>query len=152
MTSRLADAYERYQTNLTLADYYRTLILPDQVQSYRGTYMRHQEEPDVVGFSDIVAAQQSLTSAVGSYVTALGALWQAIVDLGNLMQVDDIFLMGSPQAMAQIPNLDQLCPVPGLGLPNVVDPAQQLDRNWLPQPAPTKVPEEIPRGPPALSH
>jgi len=150
LTARLADAYERYQSNLTLVDYYHTSILPDQVQSYRGTYVRHQEEPDVVGFSDIVAAQQGLTSAVGSYVTALGALWQAVVDLGNLMQVDDIFLMGGPQMMVQIADLDQLCPLPCGCLPSAFDPAQQMDRNWLPQTGPPKLPEEIPLGSPVL--
>ena len=143
LTAHLADAYERYQNNLSLVDYYRTSILPDQVQTYRGTYARHQEEPDVVGFSDVVAAQQSLTSAISSYVTALGALWQAVVDLANLTQASDLFLMGSPQMLAQIPDLDQLCPLPCRCLPSATDPAQQVDRNWLPQSATSQPAEQI---------
>ena len=72
LTSRLADAYERYQDNLKVIDYYRKWMLPDQVQAYRGTYQRHQLEPDVVAFADVVTAQQTLATTVTSYVAALG--------------------------------------------------------------------------------
>ena len=54
LTARLADAYERYQDNMKVIDYYRRWMLPDQVQAYRGAYQRHQTEPDVVGFADVV--------------------------------------------------------------------------------------------------
>src|SRR5262249_8280921 len=59
LPGRLAEAYERYATNRRLQEYYRTQVLPDQVRSYRGVYERHQQEPEKVGFGDIVTAQQT---------------------------------------------------------------------------------------------
>ena len=96
LTTRLADAYERYQDNLKVIDYYRQWMLPDQVQAYRGAYQRHQTEPTVVAFADVVTAQQTLATTVTSYVAALGNLWQAVVDVGSLLETDDLLRMGDP--------------------------------------------------------
>lgn len=96
LTGRLAEAYERYDTNRRLLDYYRTQVLPDQVRSYRGVYERHQQEPEKVGFGDIVNAQQNLAASVTNYLTALGAQWAAVADLGALLQADDLFGLGCP--------------------------------------------------------
>jgi outer membrane protein, heavy metal efflux system len=112
LTSRLADAYERYQDNLKVIDYYRKWMLPDQVQAYRGAYQRHQTQPDVVAFADVVTAQQTLATTVTSYVTALGSLWQAVVDVGNLLETEDLFRMGDPQSVPPVPDLASLCPLP----------------------------------------
>src|SRR5581483_792259 len=41
LTATLADAFERYETNRVLLEYYRDQILPDQVRAYRGVYQRY---------------------------------------------------------------------------------------------------------------
>ena len=112
LTQKLADAYERYDNNLQLVEYYRTQILPDQIQAYRGVHARHQQEPDVVAFNDVVTAQQTLAQTATSYVTALGAQWQAVIDLAGLMEAEDMFQIGELQHVACVPNLEALCPLP----------------------------------------
>lgn len=112
LTSRLADAFERYQDNMKVIDFYRRWMLPDQVQAYRGAYQRHQTEPDVVAFADVVTAQQTLATTITSYVTSLGTLWQAVVDVGSLLETDDLFHMGEPQCVPPVPDLAKLCPLP----------------------------------------
>jgi cobalt-zinc-cadmium efflux system outer membrane protein len=146
LATRFADAYERYQSNLTLVNYFHASILPDQVQAYRGTYARHQQEPEVVGFSDVVAAQQGLSTAMASYVTALGALWQAVVDLGGLLEADDLSQIGDSDMPNQLPDLEQLCPLPCRCTVEGVSPAQAIDRSWLPEDE-LKIPSsELPSG------
>jgi cobalt-zinc-cadmium efflux system outer membrane protein len=112
LTSRLADAYERYQDNMKVIEIYRKWMLPDQVQAYRGAYQRHQTEPDVVAFADVVTAQQTLATTITSYVTQLGTLWQAVVDMGSLLEAEDLFHMGDPQNLPPVPDLAALCPLP----------------------------------------
>jgi cobalt-zinc-cadmium efflux system outer membrane protein len=112
LTARLADAYERYQDNLKVIDFYRKWMLPDQVQAYRGAYQRHQEQPDVVAFADVVTAQQTLATTVTSYVAQLGTLWQAVVDVGSLLEAEDLFRMGDPLSVPPVPDLAALCPLP----------------------------------------
>jgi cobalt-zinc-cadmium efflux system outer membrane protein len=112
LTSRLADAYERYQDNLKIIDYYRKWMLPDQVQAFRGLYNRWQVEPDQIQYTDLVTAQQTLVTTITSYVTSLGSLWQAVVDLGSLLETDDLFRMGDPLSVPPVPDLDALCPLP----------------------------------------
>lgn len=90
LTNKLADAFERYQNNLNLIEYYRTQIIPDQSRAYRGVYERHQQEPDAVGFGDIVVAQQALLSSITTYINALGAKWTAVTDLSALLQVESM--------------------------------------------------------------
>ena len=94
LTNRLADAFERYQDNRALIAYYREHILPDQVQAYRGARQRYEIDTDVVAFSDIVNAQQTLATTITSYVTTLGSLWTAVVDLAALLEADDLSRMG----------------------------------------------------------
>lgn len=90
LTTSLADAFERYQNNRVLIQRYRTEIIPDQSRVYRGVYERHQQEPEQVGFGDVVVAQQSLLTSIQTYITALGAQWTAVTDLANLLQVEDL--------------------------------------------------------------
>jgi hypothetical protein len=47
----------------------------------------------VVGFNDVVTAQQTLATIVAFYMQALGDQWQAVVDLAGLLQADDLFGM-----------------------------------------------------------
>jgi hypothetical protein len=48
----------------------------------------------------LVTAEQTLATAVATYVQSLGDQWQAVVDLAGLLQVDDLFQMGSPEPAA----------------------------------------------------
>jgi outer membrane protein, heavy metal efflux system len=112
LTNRLADAFERYDDNRVLIEYYRQQILPDQVQAFRGARERYDVEPDVVAFSDIVNAQQTLATTVTSYVTVLGSLWTAVSDLAALLEAEDLFRMGQLENVPAVPDLEQLCPLP----------------------------------------
>lgn len=90
LVASLADAFARYQTNSVLADYYRLSILVDQVRVYRGIYDRYQQDPDAVSFNDIVTAQQTLATAIATYMQALSDQWQASAELTGLLQVRDL--------------------------------------------------------------
>ena len=90
LTATLADAFERYENNRAILEYYRVSILPDQARAYRGTYERHQQQPDRVGFADVVVAQQMYATAISSYLLTLGAQWTAVTDLENVVQVEDL--------------------------------------------------------------
>ena len=123
LVNSLADAFERYRDNLLLVNYYRTTILPDQMQAYRGTRLRWESESDQVPattsltsatpqFADLVTAQQTLATTVTSYVTALGSMWTAVVDLSALLEAEDLFQMGDLQNVPEVPDLEHLCPLP----------------------------------------
>ncbi len=151
LTSRLADAFERYQSNRTIVEYYNNQILPDQVRIYRGIAARSVVEPETVTFTDVITAMQGLTQSTGSYVQSLGLQWQAVVDVAGLMQVDDLFALGDLQYMGCVPNLDYLCPLPCnhecTPLPAVE--YKQGDGSWPaqlpapPAPEPPARPEEV---------
>lgn len=115
LTARLAEAFERYDSNRNILEYYRTRMLPDQVRTYRGVYTRHQQQPESVSFGDIIVAQQTLATTVTSYVTTLGAQWTAIVDISNLLQTRDLFQicpeLPELQAVPPVPDLDHLLPL-----------------------------------------
>jgi outer membrane protein TolC len=66
------------------------------VQSWRGLWQRHQEDPDAVQFTDVVSAQQTLAQTIQTYAQTLGAQWQAVVDLADLMELDDVCQLGTP--------------------------------------------------------
>lgn len=99
LTARLAEAFERYDNNRILLRYYRDQILPDQVRTYRGAFQRHMQEPDKIGFAEVVVAQQTLATSVTAYVGTLGNLWLAVTDLSRLLQTNDLFQLG-PDALA----------------------------------------------------
>ncbi len=90
LAASLADAFASYQSQRVLLDYYRTQILPDQVQSYRAIYQRYQQDTDSVDFNDVVTSQQTLASVVSTYAQALGDQWQAVVDMAGVLQLDDL--------------------------------------------------------------
>jgi cobalt-zinc-cadmium efflux system outer membrane protein len=146
LTSRLAEAFQRYESNRTLLRYYRDQILPDQVRAVRAIYLRHNEEPDRVSFGDIVTAQQTLVTTITTYVTTLGALWTAVVDVANLLQTDDLFQIGEEEAVAPVPDLEHLLPPPCCHpCTPLPDPhLKQADPNW-----PPAVPDAEERGLPA---
>jgi cobalt-zinc-cadmium efflux system outer membrane protein len=90
LAASLADAFARYQSQRVLLDYYRTQILQDQVQSYRAIYQRYQQDTDSVEFNDVVTSQQTLASAVSTYIQALGDQWESMVEMAGLLQLDDL--------------------------------------------------------------
>ena len=96
LANTLADAYSRYNSNKITVDYYRRDIISNQVQSWRGLWERHQVDPDSVQFTDVVSAQQTLAQTIQSYTQTLAAQWQAVVDLADLMEVDDLCQLGAP--------------------------------------------------------
>jgi cobalt-zinc-cadmium efflux system outer membrane protein len=115
LTSRLAAAFEQYENNRVLVEYYHTQILPDQVRAYRGVYERHQWQPDQVSFGDVITAQQTLASTITTYVTALGALWTSVANVADLLQTTDLFQTGLPEdkeCVAAVPDLEHLPALP----------------------------------------
>jgi len=88
---RLAEAHGRYRANALAVANYRDRILPSQTQAYRAIVRRYQAEPDKVSFGDIVLAQQNVTQAMQSYLTALDAQWRAVVDVANIVQIDELY-------------------------------------------------------------
>ena len=71
LANRLADAVERYENARNLTDLYRQNILPDQARTFRGLYERHQQQPDIVGFVEVVNAQQTLLASINVYINTL---------------------------------------------------------------------------------
>jgi cobalt-zinc-cadmium efflux system outer membrane protein len=133
LTTRLADAFERYDTNRLLLAYYRDQILPDLVRAYRGIYQRYQTEMPAGGglpgalappvavttapqFADVVVAEQTLATAVTTYVTTLGQAWQAVVDVADVLQTDDIYRAGDQvfptECVGPLPEIGALPPLP----------------------------------------
>jgi cobalt-zinc-cadmium efflux system outer membrane protein len=116
LTTRMADAFERYDNNRRLLHIYRDEILPDQVRAYRATYDRYQKEgPPGAAFADVVVAQQALATSVTTYVGTLGTMWQAVVDVADVLQTDDLFqvgLDGPPDLPCPVPDLRALAPLP----------------------------------------
>ena len=90
LRTRLADAFERFETARVKVGYQRDHILPDVVRAYRGTYQRHIQDSEVVGFADVVVAQQNMLNAVSQYISALSDQWTAFADIGGLLQVDSL--------------------------------------------------------------
>lgn len=108
----LADAFNRYQTMQRTVQIVNEQI-QDQVRVYRSLYDRRQTSPDQVMFADLVQAQQTLAGFIAAYVTALGGQWQAVVDMANLLQTEDLAGTGPPQQVDPIPDLRKLLPPPG---------------------------------------
>ncbi len=137
LTNQLATAFEQYENNRVLLDYYEHHILADQARATRGAYIRHLQEPDKVGFADVVVAEETLIGAVTTYVTTLGAAWAAAVNVADLLQTDDMFQYAEQQAVAPIPDLENLpglpCCHPCSDLP---DPALQGAHGTWPAAAP----------------
>jgi cobalt-zinc-cadmium efflux system outer membrane protein len=90
LTTRLADAFERYQFNRRQADYYRERVLPDLALVYSRSLVRFQTDPAAV-FVDVVTNQQLYVTALATYATTLANQWQAVTDVANLLQIDDLF-------------------------------------------------------------
>jgi cobalt-zinc-cadmium efflux system outer membrane protein len=121
LVNTLADAFNRYQTSRRQVEIASEQIR-DQVRAYRGAYERRQTLPGDVGFGDLVTAQQTLASYVGNYIAALGLQWQAVVDVANVQQGEDLFQVVQKYDMTPIPKLSM---VP---TPVVVPPSRREQR------------------------
>ncbi len=115
LTTNLAAAYATYKNNLFAMDYYRRNILPDQVRYYRGVFERRRIDPNAA-FGDLVQAQQTLVADVTAYLGILGSLWTSVVGVADFLQTDDLYQLGKPLALPELPDLDALhawpCPHP----------------------------------------
>jgi cobalt-zinc-cadmium efflux system outer membrane protein len=124
LTTRVADAFERYENNRVLTDYYRQEILPNWKRVYNLVLSvlglseagaQPGAQPNVgltLGFLDLSTNQQNYVTAVGAYLTALAAQWQAVVDIANLLQSDDLFLGIEGARPAPLLDLTRLPPLP----------------------------------------
>ena len=106
LIASLAGTYGVYQANRQLADSFKSDALRDQVRAYRGVYQRYLADPSGVSFNDVIVAQQTVASVLNQYLDILQAQWQSVVDLGQLLQVDDLFEMGDLVEVAQFPAID----------------------------------------------
>jgi cobalt-zinc-cadmium efflux system outer membrane protein len=113
LTTRVADAFERYENNRLLLELYRDQMLPNQVQAYRAAVARHSAvgEKGGVSYYDLVTSQQSLSGLITSYLSALRDQWQSVSDLSNLLQTDDLFQGQEMDPVAPVPDLHTLPPV-----------------------------------------
>ncbi|HZU36617.1 MAG TPA: TolC family protein, partial [Gemmataceae bacterium] len=115
LSNRVADAFNRYQTNVMTLDYYRDQILPDQVRAYQQLRVRYNVTAGDVAFGDIVTAQQTLGGLIATYLTTITAEWTAVVDLAHLLQTDELFdhlETSGPAACGPLANLEQLLTLP----------------------------------------
>jgi cobalt-zinc-cadmium efflux system outer membrane protein len=103
----LADAYNRYLTSRQQVEITQEQ-LRDLLRAYKNAWERHQVEPLVVSFSDLWPVQITLESYVGIYISALGAMWQASVDVANLLQTEDFFGSGQRQVVPAYPVIEDL--------------------------------------------
>jgi cobalt-zinc-cadmium efflux system outer membrane protein len=127
LTTNFALAYSIYKTQLAAMEFYRGNILPDQVRYYRGVFERRKVDPGA-GFGDLVQAQQTLVSEVNAYLGVLGSLWTAVVNVANFLQTDDLYQLGRPLELPQLPDFDAQhlfpCPHPDVASPAGVQPAR----------------------------
>jgi cobalt-zinc-cadmium efflux system outer membrane protein len=136
LTNGLAAAYATYQENLDAVEYYRRDILPDLVRYYRGVFERRKIDPNAA-FADLVTAQQTLTTNVTAYLGVLGQLWASAVTVADFLQTDDLYQLGKPLELPELPDIDAChawpCPHPQLPV--------------LPQPSsPSTCPTPAPQG------
>lgn len=150
LTTTLAVNYTNYQNNLNALEYYRRYILLDQVRYYRGVFERRQADPNASP-SDLVTAQQALTTNVQTYLGILGSLWSAVVSVADLVQTPDLFQTGLAEGreLPELPDLDKLpcwlCPHHRQGALSV--PGASSSCPWA---IPAGKPAQLPDGDPVL--
>ena len=107
LANSLATAYEGYKNNLVALEDYRRNILPDMVRYYRGIFARRQIDP-TSAFGDLVAAQQTLSANVTSYIAVLGAVWTSVVGVADFLQTDDLYQLAQPRELPELPDFTKL--------------------------------------------
>ncbi|MSU77169.1 MAG: TolC family protein [Gemmataceae bacterium] len=109
LTGRVAEVIERYENNRMILEMYKKQMLPNQVQAYRAAVARHAVVGEKnVSYTDLVTAQQSLAGLINSYLGALNEQWVAVVDIGGLMQTNDIFRTGQVEEITPVPDVNEL--------------------------------------------
>lgn len=93
LSAQLAEAFARFATARELALAYRSEIVPNQVQTFRGVYTQFREVGGEIDFAQVIVSQQSLSQVLDEYLAALSNQWDAAVDLSELLQVEDIYSM-----------------------------------------------------------
>jgi cobalt-zinc-cadmium efflux system outer membrane protein len=106
LTARFADAYARYESNRRFIQDFQPAALEDQVRTYRGIYESYRRDGQTVQFNDVIVAQQTLSTLLTQYLDLLGDQWQAVVDVAELLQVDDIYLLGETVPLPPLPAID----------------------------------------------
>ena len=112
LAARLAAAFERYDNNRKLLDYYKQHMLPDQVMAFRGLYQQYELQTDKVGFSALLQGQQNLGQTVTAYLTVLGDHWNSVVELANLALSEDLFTSGGSEIPTSLDQLKALLQMP----------------------------------------
>ncbi len=110
LVGRLAEAYRRYRDAVAVLQVYQERVIPNQVRAYLHTYERHLQEPGVVGFADIVVAQQQMAGGIMTYINTLGEMWTAVADIAHLLQTNDLYATGDGQPLPTW----ELAPLPEL--------------------------------------
>lgn len=105
LTAKLAPMFGTYEANRQIAKSFRTEALSDQVRAYRGIYQRYLTEPSGISFNDVIVGQQTVAGVLNQYIDVLQSQWQSTVDMGEMLQVDDLFQMGELSEVAEIPVL-----------------------------------------------
>jgi cobalt-zinc-cadmium efflux system outer membrane protein len=109
LTSKVAEAFQRYENNRVLLAMYKDTILPNQVQAFRAAVARHAAVGDKgVSYFDLVNSQQTLASLIRDYLGALNDQWTSVVDIAHLMQSRDLFQTQPMDAVAPIPDVYEL--------------------------------------------
>jgi cobalt-zinc-cadmium efflux system outer membrane protein len=106
LTASFSDAFRRMEENRLVLGMYRQQLLPQQVQAFRAAVIRHfaAGAAEGVAFNDLIGAEQNVITLIASYLTTLGAYWQATSDVASLLQTDDVYTMAD--GVAQLPPLD----------------------------------------------
>jgi cobalt-zinc-cadmium efflux system outer membrane protein len=112
LAARLAGAFERYENNRKLLEYYKNHMLPDQVMAFRGLYQQYELQTEKVNFTALLQGQQILGQTVTAYLTVLGDLWTSVVDVANVSQIDDLFAFGQTETPPALDTLEALLQMP----------------------------------------
>lgn len=145
LTAQVAAAFLRYDNARALVLTYRDQLLPDQVRAYRSIFQRYDKgETAALNFNDIITSQQTLADAIRNYLEAIGGLWDAVVDVANLLQLDDLLGDGGCSTEEH-----DVCPIPRLvplriqALPDAESPETAALRQvayTVEEPTPTALP------------
>jgi len=133
LTSRLADAFSRYEQNRQIVSMYNKDMLFDQVRAFKLVVLRYtQGPPGATQYLDLITAEQSLVSLVQNYIGSLHDMWFAVVDVASLLQTPDLFQVEDTYPVAPIPDLDQLFNLPCLHPCNPIRDPKLLkgDGSW----------------------
>ena len=107
LTAALANAFGKYEANRQLAESFQSEALRDQVRAYRGVYQRYLADPASVSFNDVIVAQQTVAQVLNQYLDILQSQWQSLVDIGELLQVDDLMELGPLSQVATVPDVTE---------------------------------------------